>query len=104
MGGRKWPRSRVSSSELGRDTGLIEIPAQWELDDFPQFAYNDIPAEPRGQDRIAGTDLTLDNWRREFDGYYALRALLRRDDAPGSHGQAEPGAAAAPADRAHPLP
>ncbi|MFS7871847.1 polysaccharide deacetylase [Streptomyces asiaticus] len=54
----------------GRDTDLIEIPAQWELDDFPQFAYNDVPAEPRGQDRIAGTELTLDNWRREFDGYY----------------------------------
>ncbi|MFI7135163.1 polysaccharide deacetylase [Nonomuraea sp. NPDC050153] len=54
----------------GEPTDLIEIPAQWELDDYPQFSYNDAPPVPSGQDRLAGTEATLDNWRREFDGYH----------------------------------
>jgi peptidoglycan/xylan/chitin deacetylase (PgdA/CDA1 family) len=54
----------------GEETDLIEIPAQWELDDFPQFGYHDTPPSPRGQDRIASSELTYDNWRREFDGYH----------------------------------
>jgi peptidoglycan/xylan/chitin deacetylase (PgdA/CDA1 family) len=54
----------------GQPSELIEIPAHWELDDFPQLGYHDNPADPIGLDRIAGLDWTLDNWLREFDGYY----------------------------------
>jgi peptidoglycan/xylan/chitin deacetylase (PgdA/CDA1 family) len=54
----------------GRLTDLIEIPARWELDDFPQFGYNDDPPTPAGLDRIASIGSTLRNWKREFDGYY----------------------------------
>jgi peptidoglycan/xylan/chitin deacetylase (PgdA/CDA1 family) len=54
----------------GRPSDLIEIPAHWELDDFPQFGFNFNPPMPRSQDRIAGTTATFDNFRREFDGYY----------------------------------
>lgn len=54
----------------GAVSDLIEIPAQWELDDFPAFAFNDVPATPEGHDRIAGLGDVYDNWRREFDGYY----------------------------------
>ena len=59
-------RSRDKASEL------IEIPAHWELDDFPQFAFNFYPPVPKGQDRIASHDATFDIWQREFDGYYEL--------------------------------
>lgn len=53
-----------------RTTDLVEIPGHWELDDFPQFGFNFNPPMPRSQDRIAGTASSVDNWRREFDGYY----------------------------------
>lgn len=54
----------------GERSDLIEIPAKWELDDFPQFGFNFFPPMPKGQDRIASTETTWDIWRREFDGYY----------------------------------
>ncbi|MEU9885665.1 polysaccharide deacetylase [Sphaerisporangium sp. NPDC051011] len=54
----------------GVTTDLVEIPAQWELDDFPAFGYNDRPVVPEGGDRIASLGDVLDNWKREFDGYY----------------------------------
>jgi peptidoglycan/xylan/chitin deacetylase (PgdA/CDA1 family) len=54
----------------GEMTDLIEIPAKWELDDFPMFGFHDDPADPVSHDRIAGIDWVLDNWKREFDGYY----------------------------------
>lgn len=54
----------------GRVTDFIEIPTRWELDDYVQSAYNLYPAEPAGQDRIASHRWVLDNFTREFDGYY----------------------------------
>lgn len=54
----------------GEPSDLVEIPAKWELDDFPQFGYHDDPITPAGGDRICPLEATLDNWRREFDGYY----------------------------------
>ena len=54
----------------GKETDLIEIPAKWELDDYPQFGYDYYPADPQGLDRIDSHRSTLDNWIREFDGYY----------------------------------
>lgn len=54
----------------GQPSDLVEIPAHWELDDFPQFGFNFFPPMPKGQDRIASHDATFDIWRREFDGYY----------------------------------
>jgi len=54
----------------GEPSDLVEIPAHWELDDFPQFGYNIFPPMPAGQDRIASVKTTFDNWTREFDGYY----------------------------------
>jgi peptidoglycan/xylan/chitin deacetylase (PgdA/CDA1 family) len=52
----------------GSDQTLVEIPGRWELDDYASLAYHRNPDFPAGQDRIAGYDGTLDNWRREFDG------------------------------------
>lgn len=54
----------------GQTTDFIEIPTRWELDDYVAMAYNYFPAEPCGQDRISGYNQVLDNFRREFDGYY----------------------------------
>ncbi|SAK73633.1 polysaccharide deacetylase [Caballeronia hypogeia] len=67
---------RYSSSMRGDDrpyvldanSGLIEIPARWELDDYASLAYQRRPDFPAGLDRIASYETTLDNWRREFDG------------------------------------
>lgn len=52
------------------ETDLIEIPAKWELDDYPQFGYSFFPPSPKGQDRISSHHDTLDNFKIEFDGYY----------------------------------
>lgn len=54
----------------GKPSDFIEIPARWELDDHPFFAYHFTPPEPKGLDRIAGYRGVFDNWRHEFDGYY----------------------------------
>lgn len=54
----------------GKASDLIEIPAKWELDDYPQFGYNFFPPSPRSQDRIESHRSALDNWIREFEGYY----------------------------------
>jgi peptidoglycan/xylan/chitin deacetylase (PgdA/CDA1 family) len=67
---------RYSSSMRGDDrpyvldakSGLVEIPARWELDDYASLAYQRNPDYPAGLDRIASYDATLDNWCREFDG------------------------------------
>jgi peptidoglycan/xylan/chitin deacetylase (PgdA/CDA1 family) len=54
----------------GVPSDFIEIPARWELDDYPMFAYNFSPPQPRGLDRISSYRGVLSNWRHEFDGYY----------------------------------
>lgn len=54
----------------GESTDFVEIPTRWELDDYVQTAYNDYPAEPAGQDRIFPFSDMLDNFAREFEGYY----------------------------------
>ncbi|MEA5084709.1 MAG: polysaccharide deacetylase [Lachnospiraceae bacterium] len=55
----------------GEVTDFIELSPKWDLDDFVQFGYNLFPAEPSGQDRIAGIEQVYDNFTKEFDGYYA---------------------------------
>ena len=52
------------------ETDFIEIPARWELDDYPAFVYSYSPAQPKGQDRISSYRGILSNWKHEFDGYY----------------------------------
>lgn len=53
-----------------KSTNFIEIPTRWELDDYVAMAYNYFPEEPAGLDRISGYSQVLDNFIREFDGYY----------------------------------
>ena len=57
--------SRVKKSDF------IEIPARWELDDYPAFVYSFQPPQPKGQDRISSYRGVLSNWKHEFEGYYA---------------------------------
>ena len=54
----------------GKTTDFIEMAPKWDLDDFVQFGYNLFPAEPSGQDRIAGIEQVFENFKQEFDGYY----------------------------------
>ena len=54
----------------GKETDFIEMAPKWDLDDFVQFGYNLYPAEPSGQDRIAGIEQVYENFSQEFDGYY----------------------------------
>ena len=44
----------------GEETDFIEMAPKWDLDDFVQFGYNLFPAEPSGQDRIAGDSVKLE--------------------------------------------
>lgn len=56
----------------GETTRLVEIPAHWELDDFPYFMFNYAPPFPAGQGRIASYSEVLASWRAEFDAYHEL--------------------------------
>ena len=53
-----------------KESDFIEIPARWELDDYPAFVYSFAPPQPKGQDRISSYRGVLSNWRHEFEGYY----------------------------------
>ena len=59
----------------GEASDLIEMPAKWEMDDYPQFGSEFFPVETLRQTRMASYDLVLDNWKREFDGYYREHAM-----------------------------
>jgi peptidoglycan-N-acetylglucosamine deacetylase len=54
----------------GRKTNLVELPAHWELDDFPYFGFNFTPPVPHGQCRISPTDVPFKIFTEEFKGYY----------------------------------
>lgn len=56
----------------GSPTNVVEIPAHWELDDFPYFMFNYFPPFPAGQSRIASYSDVLGTWCSEFDAYYDL--------------------------------
>ena len=55
----------------GQESDFIEIPARWELDDYPFFVYSFDPPQPKGQSRISSYRGVLSNWKHEFDGYYS---------------------------------
>jgi peptidoglycan/xylan/chitin deacetylase (PgdA/CDA1 family) len=54
----------------GQPAALIEIPARWELMDFPQFVLCAFPPVPKGFDRVASNEDVFDLWAGEFDGYH----------------------------------
>ncbi len=49
--------------------GLMEIPMNWNLHDFPYFAFNYGPAFPIGQSRVASYQRVTENYTEEFDAY-----------------------------------
>ena len=51
----------------GKDTGLIELPVCWELDDAPYYLFTTKPAYRQG---LADPDSVLKVWQREFDWAY----------------------------------
>ena len=51
---------------------LIEIPMNWDLHDFPYFAFNYGPAFPSGQGRVASYKRVAENYMEEFDAYHQL--------------------------------
>ncbi len=54
----------------GQKSDIVEIPAQWELNDFPYFAFNYTPAFPTGQGRPANYSHAVSAWKGEYRGYY----------------------------------
>ncbi|GAA0527209.1 Peptidoglycan/xylan/chitin deacetylase, PgdA/CDA1 family [Halorubrum aquaticum] len=51
------------------DEGIVEIPFDWSLDDWPYFGYQMYPQLPY-QSGITPTGPVFDSWRREFDGLH----------------------------------
>lgn len=49
--------------------GLLEIPLNWNIHDFPYFAFNYGPAFPIGQSRVSSYSRVTENYIGEFDGY-----------------------------------
>ena len=62
-----------AASEMGDDVpylhpnGLVEIPGQWMLEDWEQFAFN---AEPVWGSIPQGVDVVYDLWWREFEAMW----------------------------------
>jgi peptidoglycan/xylan/chitin deacetylase (PgdA/CDA1 family) len=56
----------------GKPSRLVEIPTRVDMDDYSCYAFSRDPDFPPGQDRIASYRLTLDNWKREFDGHHQV--------------------------------
>ncbi|MDO4555157.1 MAG: polysaccharide deacetylase family protein [Lachnospiraceae bacterium] len=48
---------------------LLEIPMNWNLHDFPYFAFNYGPAFPSGQGRVSSYQRVTENYIEEFDAY-----------------------------------
>lgn len=49
--------------------GLIEIPMNWNMHDFPYFAFNYGPAFPIGQSRVSSYKRVEENYIEEMDAY-----------------------------------
>lgn len=65
---------RYSSSLYDRDMpyrrgGLLEIPMNWNIHDFPYFAFNYGPAFPLGQSRVSSYRRVEENYIQEMDAY-----------------------------------
>ncbi len=63
-----------SSSLYDRDmpyqrNGLVEIPINWNLHDFPYFAFNYGPSFPLGQSRVSSYQRVEENYIEEMDAY-----------------------------------
>lgn len=48
---------------------LLEIPINWNIHDFPYFAFNYGPAFPIGQSRVSSYQRVTENYIEEFDAY-----------------------------------
>ena len=46
---------------------LIEIPMNWNMHDFPYFAFNYGPAFPIGQSRVSSYKRVEENYIEEMD-------------------------------------
>lgn len=53
----------------GLNGKLIEIPMNWNIHDFPYFAFNYGPAFPIGQSRVSSYQRVTENYIEEFDAY-----------------------------------
>jgi peptidoglycan/xylan/chitin deacetylase (PgdA/CDA1 family) len=51
----------------GKDTGLIELPVCWELDDAPYYLFTIKPSYRKG---LTDPDSVVKVWQREFDWAY----------------------------------
>ncbi len=54
----------------GMGKPLLEIPAPWEISDFPYFGFNYTPAFPAGQGRIANYSQVQSILAHEYAAYY----------------------------------
>jgi len=54
--------SLVDGTVWGRDSGLVEVPVYWAMDDWPHFE----PAPDRGRDGLAATSKVLEIWTSEL--------------------------------------
>ena len=48
---------------------LLEVPMNWDIHDFPYFAFNYGPAFPSGQSRVSSYQRVTENYIEEFDAY-----------------------------------
>ena len=61
------------------ETGILEIPFRYELEDLQYMGFNLDPPFPPGQSRITSHQTLRDNWRTEYEAanHWGVMFLLR---------------------------
>lgn len=74
--GIQWESSFIDTDiPYTHDEGLVELPFEWSLDDWPYFGFHMYPQLPY-QSGIDATGPVFDSWRAEFDGLHKRKRMF----------------------------
>jgi peptidoglycan/xylan/chitin deacetylase (PgdA/CDA1 family) len=59
--------------DKAKETGLVEVPVSWELDDAPHFLFQFSPLYYTG---MSAPSKVLEIWKAEFQGAYACQGVF----------------------------
>lgn len=86
--GIEWESSFIDTDiPYTHDEGIVEIPFEWSLDDWPYFGFHMYPQLPY-QSGISPTGPVFDSWEREFDGLYKRKRVFMLTMHPQAIGRA----------------
>jgi peptidoglycan/xylan/chitin deacetylase (PgdA/CDA1 family) len=86
--GIQWESSFIDDDiPYFHDEGIVEIPFEWSLDDWPYFGFHMYPQLPY-QSGISPTGPVFESWEQEFDGLYKRKRVFMLTMHPQAIGRA----------------